>query len=188
MTTINFIPIAELKQGISLSETIQAAGIELRHHGTRAVGLCPFHDEKTGSFFVFDNQRFHCFGCNISGDCIDFTQKFYGLNFKDALRHLGINTDTYPKGRFDHERFKKEKLKRELIQQFKTWRENLIDELATLVRASHTVISNIATEADLQKYGAVYDRLALWEYILFDILIGGDDRSRFELYRYMKGA
>lgn len=49
-------------------------------------GLCPFHNEKTPSFFVNDEKNFyHCFGCGESGNIISFLMKIDGLNFRDAV-------------------------------------------------------------------------------------------------------
>jgi hypothetical protein len=50
---------------------------------------CPFHVDDTPSFRVYTKQnRFHCFSCNFDGDSIDFTQKFYNLDFKSAVKFL----------------------------------------------------------------------------------------------------
>ncbi|HEV2873185.1 MAG TPA: DNA primase, partial [Actinomycetota bacterium] len=57
--------------------------------GTRMKGLCPFHQEKTPSFTV-DSSRglFHCFGCGIGGDAIDFLMKQETLSFTEAVERL----------------------------------------------------------------------------------------------------
>ena len=53
------------------------------------MGLCPFHSEKTPSFNVNDDEGFyHCFGCGVSGDAINFLRETRGLNFVDAIREL----------------------------------------------------------------------------------------------------
>jgi len=63
--------------------------MDLEKRGSRFVGSCPFHEEKTGSFTVFpDKQRFHCFGCGESGDVLDFLQKYHGIPIKAAIRML----------------------------------------------------------------------------------------------------
>lgn len=64
--------------------------VVLRRRGKSSVGLCPFHQEKTGSFHVDSvRQYFHCFGCKASGNAIDFVMKRDRLEFIDALRLLG---------------------------------------------------------------------------------------------------
>jgi DNA primase len=53
------------------------------------MGLCPFHDEKTPSFYVdAEKQFFHCFGCGTGGDVIKFVMKYQNLPFVEALRYL----------------------------------------------------------------------------------------------------
>lgn len=63
--------------------------IELRKSGSRHVGLCPFHGEKTPSFSVSaGGQYFHCFGCLESGDVFSYVMKYYSLSFPEALKML----------------------------------------------------------------------------------------------------
>ena len=50
--------IQTAKQNIDLHSLVESAGVELRQHGNRHVGLCPFHTERTPSFYVFDDH--HC--------------------------------------------------------------------------------------------------------------------------------
>lgn len=63
--------------------------VELRRSGTRHVGLCPFHGEKTPSFSVSAGEGFfHCFGCQESGDVLSYVMKYYALSFPEALKML----------------------------------------------------------------------------------------------------
>lgn len=56
----------------------------------RISALCPFHGEKTGSFIIYiDQNKYHCFGCGIGGDAIDFIMRLNNLTFIDAVRYLG---------------------------------------------------------------------------------------------------
>ncbi|MFA6445674.1 MAG: DNA primase, partial [Candidatus Paceibacterota bacterium] len=50
---------------------------------------CPFHNEKTPSFFVSpDRGSYYCFGCGVKGDIFTFVQEFEGLDFRGALKVL----------------------------------------------------------------------------------------------------
>jgi len=53
------------------------------------VGLCPFHQEKTGSFNVHQSRQFYkCFGCGVGGDVLKFVMEIDGLTFPEALKML----------------------------------------------------------------------------------------------------
>jgi len=60
----------------------------LRRSGARLSGLCPFHEERTPSFFIFSDNHFHCYGCQAHGDVIDFVMKTKGISFTEAVRYL----------------------------------------------------------------------------------------------------
>jgi DNA primase len=63
--------------------------VTLRKRGNSLVGLCPFHAEKTPSFHVHpDRGFFKCFGCDASGDVINYLRRAENLTFPDALRVL----------------------------------------------------------------------------------------------------
>ncbi len=63
--------------------------VYLKKKGTNYYGLCPFHNEKSGSFSVSQSkQMFHCFGCGEGGDVISFLMKYKNLTFVDALKEL----------------------------------------------------------------------------------------------------
>jgi len=57
--------------------------------GSTYRGLCPFHQEKTPSFYLYsDSNRYHCFGCQAHGDVIDLAQKLNNLSFVEAVNYL----------------------------------------------------------------------------------------------------
>ncbi len=63
--------------------------VHLQKKGANYFGLCPFHNEKSGSFSVSQSkQMYHCFGCGAGGDVISFLQKYDNLTFTEALRDL----------------------------------------------------------------------------------------------------
>lgn len=64
--------------------------VRLSRSGRSWKGLCPFHKEKSGSFYVHPERGFyHCFGCGESGSAIDFVMKQNGLDFVEAVKFLG---------------------------------------------------------------------------------------------------
>ena len=63
--------------------------VSLTRKGGNLFGLCPFHNEKTGSFSVSpDKQIYHCFGCKKGGGVINFIMDIENLSFPDAVRFL----------------------------------------------------------------------------------------------------
>lgn len=68
---------------------IVARHVRLVRRGNRHQGLCPFHQEKSPSFYVFEDQgNYHCFGCGAHGTAIDFIMNLEGLTFPEALQRL----------------------------------------------------------------------------------------------------
>jgi DNA primase len=61
--------------------------VRLRRSGREHKGCCPFHGEKTPSFYVYDDH-FHCFGCGEHGDAITFVMKSQGASFMEAVQSL----------------------------------------------------------------------------------------------------
>src|SRR4029079_12641610 len=63
--------------------------LALKRVGARYRGLCPFHQEKTASFYVNqDLGVYKCFGCGVSGDAITFVREMEHLDFVDAVERL----------------------------------------------------------------------------------------------------
>ncbi|MEK7673754.1 MAG: DNA primase [Patescibacteria group bacterium] len=80
--------IDEIKNKIDIVDFVSSY-IILKGSGNYYKGLCPFHNEKTPSFFVSpEKQIFKCFGCNEWGSVIDFFMKMENVDFKEALRTL----------------------------------------------------------------------------------------------------
>src|SRR6266699_790222 len=91
--------IEEIKTKVDVVEEIGLV-VALQKAGKSFKGLCPFHNERTPSFYVFaESQTWRCFGCNEGGDVFSFVQKQQGLEFRDALAYLaekvGISLEEY---------------------------------------------------------------------------------------------
>ena len=80
--------INELKENVDIVDLISDY-LELKKSGNRYKGLCPFHSEKTPSFFVNpDNNFYHCFGCGAGGDAINFVMEIENLTFIESIKML----------------------------------------------------------------------------------------------------
>lgn len=78
----------ELRARITLSSVIMRT-TKLVKKGREWSACCPFHDEKTPSFYVNDQKQFyHCFGCGAHGDVISWMTEQRGLSFIDAIKEL----------------------------------------------------------------------------------------------------
>ncbi|MDQ2986669.1 MAG: DNA primase [Armatimonadota bacterium] len=67
--------------------------VKLTRSGKKWKGLCPFHAEKTPSFYVdSDLQLFHCFGCKKGGDIFGWVIESEGVDFREALEMLAAKT------------------------------------------------------------------------------------------------
>lgn len=92
--------IDEVKQKVDIVEIV-GQYTKLTKAGKTFRGLCPFHTEKHGSFFVYpEQQSWHCFGaCNTGGDVLSFIMKKEGNSFGEALQLLAQRAGvTVPSG------------------------------------------------------------------------------------------
>ena len=64
--------------------------VTLRKRGANLIGLCPFHNEKTGSFTVSPSKGIYkCFGCGVSGNAVGFIMEIEQCSYVDAIKQLG---------------------------------------------------------------------------------------------------
>ncbi len=80
--------IERLREAVDMVDLV-GSRTDLRRVGSRWVGLCPFHDERTPSFSVnADQGLYHCFGCGVGGDAIGFIRETEALDFAEAVELL----------------------------------------------------------------------------------------------------
>ena len=78
----------ELRGRISLAGLV-GRRVKLIRRGREHAGLCPFHSEKSPSFYVVEDKNFfHCFGCGAHGDAIGFVMRADNLDFLEAVEKL----------------------------------------------------------------------------------------------------
>nr|NIP80352.1 DNA primase [Gemmatimonadota bacterium]NIQ55365.1 DNA primase [Gemmatimonadota bacterium]NIU75570.1 DNA primase [Gammaproteobacteria bacterium]NIX45268.1 DNA primase [Gemmatimonadota bacterium]NIY09551.1 DNA primase [Gemmatimonadota bacterium] len=80
--------VEEVRERADIVEVI-GEHVQLKRSGKDFKGLCPFHQEKTPSFYVVPAKGFFkCFGCGESGDVFSFLMKHLGMGFQDAVEKL----------------------------------------------------------------------------------------------------
>ena len=82
------LPVEDVKARVSVVDVVNAA-VRLQQSGRYLKGLCPFHEEKTPSFFVFPERgTWRCFGCGRGGDVISFVMEREQATFVQAVESL----------------------------------------------------------------------------------------------------
>ncbi|MDC0673637.1 DNA primase [Nannocystis radixulma] len=94
--------LQELRDRIDIVDLV-GRYVGLKRAGKNFTACCPFHQERTPSFFVNPERRsFKCFGCGVWGDGLEFVMRMDGLGFLEAARHLsGMFGVTLPEGLVD---------------------------------------------------------------------------------------
>jgi len=90
-------------------EDVVSTYVNLKRTGSNYTGLCPFHSEKTPSFFVSPTRStFHCFGCGAGGDVITFVMQAENLDYLSSLEVLAQRVGMeMPRDEEKHSEFEK---------------------------------------------------------------------------------
>jgi len=94
--------IDKIKDRLSIEEVVSSY-IQIEKAGKNLKARCPFHNEKTPSFYISpDRGSYYCFGCGAKGDIFTFVEQFEGLDFYGALKQLaqkaGVTLSTKNEG------------------------------------------------------------------------------------------
>ena len=148
--------VEAVKSRLSLREVVSRY-VALRPAGKgRWKGLCPFHHEKTPSFYVDEEKGlFYCFGCKAGGDLIHFVERIEGLDFKEVLRRLAEEAGVpYEAGPGEPGKAKAEKrdLLKVLEEAQRYFRENLEKNLEALAYLRSRGLS----EETIHRFGLGY--------------------------------
>ena len=117
--------VEQIKERLGVEEVISSY-LKLERVGSNFKARCPFHNEKTPSFFVSpDRASYYCFGCGAKGDIFTFVEEFEGLDFKGALKILADRAGVVLRQFNKEEESEKERLYRAMEESVNFFRENL---------------------------------------------------------------
>ncbi|MCX6752267.1 MAG: DNA primase [Candidatus Nomurabacteria bacterium] len=166
--------VDQIKSRIDILSLVSSY-MKLDRAGASWKGKCPFHNEKTPSFFVSpDRGSYYCFGCGASGDIFTFVEEFEGLDFKGALKLLadraGVTLEVYSKNDKDEKETKseKEKLYEIMEEATKFFEKNLKENTKESEEARAYLKSRGLTDKTIQDFRigfAILDWRKLYDYL-----------------------
>jgi len=127
--------VEQIKSRLDITDVVQSY-IKLQKAGANFKASCPFHNEKTPSFFVSPaRQSWHCFGCSRGGDMFSFVMEIEGIDFLESLKILadraGVEVEKIDKNR-QNERLKLLQLMDEAVKFYETELRKNADVVAYL--------------------------------------------------------
>ena len=88
MTLIKHESVEAVKESVDMIDLVSGR-TQMKRSGAEWRGRCPFHDERTGSFWVDPMKKvYYCFGCQAKGDAIRFVQETEALDFAGSVEWL----------------------------------------------------------------------------------------------------
>lgn len=145
----------DLRSRLTLSDII-GRKVRMTRAGREFKGCCPFHNEKTPSFYVNDDKQFyHCFGCGAHGDAIGFTMSHDNLSFIEAIESLAAEAGMEVPQQSPQEiaKAKEEKSLYSLLEEATRWMEK---QLRGDVNAYRYVTDRGMTEEQLNSFRVGY--------------------------------
>ena len=172
-----FYPQEVIDQVLEANNIVDVIGsyVNLTKKGSTYFGLCPFHNEKTGSFSVTDNgskQMFYCFGCHTGGSALTFIMKYENYSYTEALKFLADRAGiTLPQPDYSKAVSEKYKKKQRILDANK--------------EAAVYFFHLLKSERGSAGYRYFRDR-QLSDKTIMDFGLGYADKYRDDLYNYLK--
>ncbi len=158
-------PVTTIKERLGIVEVVSSY-IKVEKAGVNFKARCPFHNEKTPSFFISPERgSYYCFGCSAKGDIFTFVEEFEGLDFKGALKMLAFKAGVELKEFQEGDKSEKEKL------------------YQVMEEATNYFINNLEKQEEIKRY--LIDR-GLNAKTISDFKVGFSLLEWRELYSYLE--
>ena len=147
--------------------------VKLKRTGSNYVGLCPFHNEKTGSFSVSQSrQMYYCFGCHKGGNVITFLMEYNNYSFPEALEYLAERAGMeLPKAEYSKEAKEQAERRAALLE----------------IHKKAAAFYYYCLQSKEGRYGLDYlKKRGLTDETIRHFGLGYSDRAGNTLYRYLK--
>lgn len=159
--------VERVKERLDIAEIVSGY-VKLDKAGASFKGRCPFHSEKTPSFFVSSaRQSYYCFGCGAKGDVFTFVQELEGLSFREALKSLAERAGVELTNRPESAKARSEK--ETLLQALEIATQFFENELGKSDAAQSYIASRGITPASIKKWRLGYapaEWRALYSYMM----------------------
>jgi DNA primase len=164
-----------IKEKLEVSDVL-GSYLKLEKAGGNFKGKCPFHNEKTPSFFVSpDRGTYYCFGCGAKGDIFTFVQEFEGVDFRGALKMLAARAGVPLEFEQPKERSEKDRLFSALEQAAFFFQKNL----AETPEAKRYLENRGLTDETIREWGIGYALLD-WQKLHDFLLSKGFTKDELE--------
>lgn len=156
--------VDEIKSRCNIVDVIGQV-VPLKRAGSNFKGRCPFHNEKTPSFVVSETKQiFTCFGCGATGDVFAFVQKYYQLDFMQAVEKLAKEYGIEVERSFHKDENKEEayKINREAAKFFfKAFREKANPGYTYMINRgiSHEILNKFGIGYADESWDSLYQHL-----------------------------
>jgi len=141
--------IEALKARLDIVDVV-GSYIELKRAGANFKAPCPFHDEKSPSFTVNPaRQKYHCFGCGVGGDSINFVMEYEKLNYPEAIEKLASSVNFT----LHYTDNKERKERSNLLETLSGWYQKLLGDNRT---ASAYLHERGVFASSIEKFGIGY--------------------------------
>ena len=164
-----------VKQSVSTRQAAELYGIHVNSH---SMAVCPFHQDRNPSMKV--DERYYCFGCQASGDVIDFTAKLFDIKPKEAAEKLAADFGISEKqlAAPTNDAPKRIAIAEQLARQKEIKVENVLADYYRILRRWFSDYAPRAPDDEIdQRFIEACQKLDYVEYLL-DELAAGDSAQR----------